>query len=44
MCRYDNPKALVPLNKFQQIGNAVSPRLARAMGECHSKPAGEARQ
>ena len=34
MCRYDNPKALVPLNKFQQIGNAVSPRLARAMGEC----------
>ena len=34
LCRYDNPKALVPLNKFQQIGNAVSPRLARAMGEC----------
>ena len=24
----------MPLNKFQQIGNAVSPRLARAMGEC----------
>jgi hypothetical protein len=25
--RYDSPASLVPLNKFQQIGNAVSPRL-----------------
>ena len=32
--KYDNAASLHPLNKFQQIGNAVSPRLARATGEC----------